>query len=109
MGRVPYGGIGRVTDVNWAGVVYNGDVMDQCPICGGSLEHVLVVCGQCGEMLPLRVVVVSEGSHGGGFAVVAEEQGRQGEGETGRRGDKETRRQGDEVTRSKGPEEVNEQ
>ena len=65
--------------MNWAGVVYNGDVMDQCPICGGSLEDALVVCGQCGEILPLRVVVVSEGSHGGGFAVVAENTDRQDE------------------------------
>ena len=29
-----------------------------------------VVCGHCGEVLPLRVIVVSEGSRGGGFALV---------------------------------------
>ena len=48
--------------------------MDRCPECGETLQDTLVVCGHCGQILPLRVVVVSEGSHGGGFAVVAEEQ-----------------------------------
>lgn len=50
--------------------------MDQCPICEESLHDALVICGYCGEELPLRVVVVSEGSRGnGGFALVTWEQG----------------------------------
>ena len=50
--------------------------MEHCPICGESLQDALVVCGHCGEVLPLRVLMVSEGSHGGGFALVenADEQ-----------------------------------
>ncbi len=42
-----------------------------CPGCGQSVRDALVVCGHCGQVLPLRVVVVSEGSHGGGWALVA--------------------------------------
>jgi len=48
--------------------------MDHCPKCGETLQDALVVCGHCGKVLPLQVIVVSEGSRGGGFAVVAEEQ-----------------------------------
>ncbi|MFQ6102112.1 MAG: hypothetical protein ACE5OS_12885 [Anaerolineae bacterium] len=48
--------------------------MDHCPVCTGTLRDAVVVCFYCGEELPLRVVVVSEGSHGGGFAIVTEEQ-----------------------------------
>ncbi|MEA3340318.1 MAG: hypothetical protein U9R15_10160 [Chloroflexota bacterium] len=44
--------------------------MDECPVCKETLRDALVVCAHCGEVLPLRVVVVSEGSHGGGFALV---------------------------------------
>ncbi len=56
--------------------------MDRCPACSESLRNALVVCGQCGERLPVRVVVVSEGSHGGGFAVVvAERAGREAQEE----------------------------
>ena len=51
--------------------------MDRCPECGETLQDALVVCGHCGEVLPLRVVVVSEGSHGGGFALVVENTDRQ--------------------------------
>jgi hypothetical protein len=41
------------------------------------LREALVVCRYCGEVLPLRVVVVSEGSHGdGGFAVVVKDPRR---------------------------------
>ena len=47
--------------------------MVTCPICGEPLEGAVVVCGGCGEDLPLRVVMVSQGSHGGGFLLVAEE------------------------------------
>ena len=46
--------------------------MDHCPECGETLQDALVVCAHCGDLLPLRVVVVSEGSHGGGFALVVE-------------------------------------
>ncbi len=44
--------------------------MDRCPECGNTLQDALVVCGHCGEILPLRVIVVSEGSQGEGFALV---------------------------------------
>jgi hypothetical protein len=51
--------------------------MEQCPICDESLREALVVCRYCGEVLPLRVVVFSEGSHGdGGFAVVVKDPRR---------------------------------
>ncbi len=53
--------------------------MDRCPECGKTLQDALVVCGHCGEVLPLRVVVVSEGSHGGGFALVADNTDAQDE------------------------------
>ena len=43
--------------------------MDRCPICHDPLRDAIVVCGVCGEELPLRVVVISEGSRGGGIAV----------------------------------------
>jgi len=51
--------------------------MGRCPICKESLQDALVVCAHCGELLPLRVVVVSEGSHGGGFALVVENTDQQ--------------------------------
>jgi hypothetical protein len=38
----------------------------------------VVICRACGEELPLRVVVVSEGSRDGGFAVVEEERAAAG-------------------------------
>lgn len=44
--------------------------MENCPICGASLRQAVVVCGGCGEDLPLQVVVVSEGSRGGGVVLV---------------------------------------
>ena len=48
--------------------------MDRCPICDTKIENAVVICRACGEELPLRVVVVSEGSRGGlGFAVVRDE------------------------------------
>jgi hypothetical protein len=46
--------------------------MDRCPICSTEIQHAVVICRACGEELPLEVVVVSEGSHGGHFAVVDE-------------------------------------
>ncbi len=55
--------------------------MDRCPECGETMQDALVICGHCGQILPLRVVVVSEGSHGGGFALVEEEEQEQQEQE----------------------------
>ena len=49
--------------------------MDKCPICQETFRDALVICAHCGELLPLRVVVVSEGSHGGGFALVEDADG----------------------------------
>ena len=46
--------------------------MDRCPICTASIDHAIVICSTCGEELPLRVVIVSEGSRGGHFGVVRE-------------------------------------
>jgi len=57
--------------------------MNRCPICNSPLQDMVVICRACGEELPLRVVVVSEGSRDGGFAVVEEERaavGRKQEG-----------------------------
>ncbi|GEM_PF-4922559 len=51
--------------------------MNECPTCGGDVREAVVVCGVCGEVLPLRVVAVSEGSHGGGFAVVEDDADRE--------------------------------
>jgi hypothetical protein len=49
--------------------------MERCPICDEALREALVVCRYCGEVLPLRVVVVSEGSRGdGGFTLAVEAQ-----------------------------------
>jgi CRISPR-associated protein Csm1 len=48
--------------------------MGRCPICGGNLRGAVIVCGRCRTELPLRVIVVSEGSHGGGFAIVKGKQ-----------------------------------
>ena len=44
--------------------------MGRCPICKQKLRDALIVCRYCGEELPFRVVVVSEGSRGGGYALV---------------------------------------
>jgi hypothetical protein len=49
-------------------------MVENCPFCGGSLREATVICHGCRQELPLRVVVVSEGSHGGGFAVVVEKE-----------------------------------
>lgn len=46
--------------------------MDRCADCGALLRDAVVLCRGCGRELPLRVVVVSEGSRGGGFALVVE-------------------------------------
>ncbi len=46
--------------------------MDHCPECGETLDNVVILCGQCGQELPLRVVVISEGSRGGGFVLTRE-------------------------------------
>jgi hypothetical protein len=54
--------------------------MEECPVCDAPLAEALVVCGHCGERLPLRVVLVSEGSRGQGFALTAAEKtDREGE------------------------------
>jgi hypothetical protein len=45
--------------------------MEQCPVCGERTENARVVCGGCGQELPLRVVVIGECSWGPGFAVIA--------------------------------------
>ena len=51
--------------------------VDQCPICELPIERAIVLCSQCGEELPMRVVVVSEGSQGESyFAVVKSTQAR---------------------------------
>ena len=52
--------------------------MQQCPGCGEGLHKALVICGACGGLLPLRVVVVSEGSRGGGYAVAVYDRSQQG-------------------------------
>ena len=44
--------------------------MNKCPICAQPLRDAHVVCAGCGEVLPLRVIIVSEASHGDGFALV---------------------------------------
>ena len=44
--------------------------MNRCPACTQSIRTAHVVCRGCGKVLPLQVVVVSEGSQGGGFALV---------------------------------------
>jgi len=61
--------------------------MEQCPFCQQTVRDALVVCCRCGATLSLRVIVVSEGSHGPGFALVVERQERAEEQEeTQRRG-----------------------
>jgi len=42
----------------------------KCAACGAAVRDAAVICRGCGRELPLKVVVVSEGSHGGGFALV---------------------------------------
>ena len=51
--------------------------MDRCPTCTEPLHNAQVVCAGCGEVLPLQIVVVSEGSQGGGFALVKEVREKQ--------------------------------
>ncbi len=46
--------------------------MNHCPTCTESIHTARIVCAGCGEALPLRLVVVSEGSQGGGFALARE-------------------------------------
>ncbi len=46
--------------------------MDGCPTCAEPTRNARVVCTGCGEVLPLQIAVVSEGSHGGGFALAKE-------------------------------------
>lgn len=38
--------------------------MDRCPICRLPIEHAIVLCSECGEELPLRVVAAGEGPDG---------------------------------------------
>ena len=38
--------------------------MDRCPICRLPIERTIVLCSECGEELPLRVVAVGEGPNG---------------------------------------------
>ncbi len=64
------GGELRIANCEWRMASERIGEMDECPICKGALRDALVICGHCGEVLPLRVVVVSEGSRGGGFALV---------------------------------------
>ena len=40
--------------------------------CAEPTQNAQVVCAGCGELLPQQVVVISEGSPGGGFALVKE-------------------------------------
>ena len=47
--------------------------LERCPVCDASLHDARVVCAGCGEELPLRVLLISEGSQGGGFALVEPE------------------------------------
>ncbi|MBN1933085.1 MAG: hypothetical protein JW934_00395 [Anaerolineae bacterium] len=47
--------------------------MELCPACGEKTECARVVCGGCGQELPLRVVVISQASWGSDFAVIAEQ------------------------------------
>jgi uncharacterized Zn finger protein (UPF0148 family) len=74
--------IGRLLDAHRAESVYNErqeEAMDYpCPACGSPLGQARIVCAGCGEDLPLRVIVVSEGSRGGGFALVVQEEDQRG-------------------------------
>lgn len=54
--------------------------MEHCPICRQELRDAIVVCRYCGEELPLQVLVVSEGSRGGGFAIVTGKDGLENTG-----------------------------
>jgi hypothetical protein len=47
-----------------------------CPVCGDPASEARILCTGCGQELPLRVIVVSEGSQGGGFALVVEDRDR---------------------------------
>ncbi|HIP87427.1 MAG TPA: hypothetical protein EYH27_03195 [Anaerolineales bacterium] len=60
--------------------------MTRCAVCGEPLQKVVLVCYYCGEELPVRIVVMSEGSRGGWFAVL--------EGDPEQRGQSEERRGG---------------
>jgi len=56
-----------------ADYVKTGDEwMNHCPTCTECIYTARIVCAGCGEALPLRLVVVSEGSQGGGFALARE-------------------------------------
>ena len=55
-----------------------------CPVCADPASQARILCAGCGAELPLRVIVVSEGSHGGGFVLVTEdckERDRRGTGQ----------------------------
>jgi len=45
------------------------------------LQKAVLVCHYCGEELPVRIVVMSEGSRGGWFAVVEGDPGQQEQSE----------------------------
>jgi hypothetical protein len=81
MGGMPYRDLGGMPDVDGGAMAYSGanfrstrrPSVDRCPICQLPIEQAIVLCSQCGEELPLRVVVISEGSDGASlFAVVRE-------------------------------------
>ena len=42
----------------------------RCTACGMEWRKAILVCPLCGEEHPVRIVVISEGSHGGWIAVV---------------------------------------
>ena len=54
--------------------------MDRCSNCDADLREALLVCGRCGGHLPIRVLIVSQGSRGGNFALVEEVVVREREG-----------------------------
>ena len=55
--------------------------MSRCVVCGEPLQKAVLVCHYCGEELPVRIVVMSEGSRGGWFAVVEGDPGQQEQSE----------------------------
>lgn len=52
-----------------------GGGVERCPECGASTAEAVVVCTCCGERLPLRIVLISESSRSGGFALAEENTG----------------------------------